>query len=266
MSENDCMSLDYLEVGGGKTVIMLPGMEGCKEFWRYQWDEFGDRYRVIACTYPVRSPKLSRTISDYACDVLRLMDSLGVEKAAVVGESFGGILAQELAIEHPERVAALVLCNTIDGRRRSGFGLNMFTLATLVNIFVFLMHEGVRKRLLNWIGRHRGFIMDPSPGNDNLADYILEHGLDAGFGGFLDRGIATSKASYTDRLSSISAPTLVLRGVEDRLVGTETTVQLVGRIPGAELVLIDGGGHCCPHTEPEATNRSILEWLDRIDY
>lgn len=257
---------DYVEVGRGKPVIMLPGMEGAKEFWRYQLDEFGQRYRTIACGHVIRRPTLSARVADYAADVLRLMDSLGIEKAVIVGESFGGMVTQEIATAHPERTEAIVLCNTMDRVRRGGFGLNMFTMTTLVHQFAFLVPASRRKSLLNWVGKHRGFVLDPSPGNDRLVDYILEYGLYPGLGGYLDRIIAGAKESYSEKLTRLKIPALVLRGSEDRLVGPETIVELVGRTPGAELVIIDGGGHCCQHSVPEATNRAILDWLERVGY
>lgn len=259
---------NYVDAGEGKPIVMLPGMEGTREFWRPQLEELSKRYHVVSCDLGRRRPRLSRTLSEYAQDVLRRMDSLGIERALVVGESMGGMIAQELAVNHPERVAALVLCNTMDRPRRGGFGLNMFTLATLVHQFAFLpflSNEG-RKRLLRWVGKHRGFVMDPSPGNDDLIEYLMKYGTECGGAAYADRIIALSKARYTERLSSITVPTLVLRGTEDRLVDAETILELVGRIPGAKLALIDDGGHCCSHTCPGPTNRALQEWLDRVGY
>ena len=258
----------YVVRGEGVPILMLPGMEGSKVFWRFQLEGLSHRYRVVACDLAIRRPTLSSTMSDYAADALRIMDSLGLEKAIVVGESFGGMVAQQLAIAHQDRVLALVLCNTMDRPRRGGFGLNIFTLATLVHQFAFLpfLSDSQRKRLLRWVGKHRGFVMDPSPGNADLAEYILEYGAACGPGCYLDRMIAGSKIRFTELLGSISVPTLVLRGVEDRLVSPETIVELAGRIPGAQIALIDGGGHCCQHTVPEATNEAILQWLERVGY
>lgn len=268
MGVEEKYGLGYVVRGEGVPVLMLPGMEGCKEFWRNQLEGLSHRYRVVACDLARRRPELSSTMSDYAADALRIMDSLGLEKAIVVGESFGGMVAQQLAIAHRERVLALVLCNTMDRQRRGGLGLNMFTLATLVHQFAFLpfLSDAQRKRLLEWVGKHRGFIMDPSPGNAELVEYILEYGTACGPGCYLDRMIAAGKIRFTDRLGSISVPTLVLRGVEDRLVCPGTAVELAGRIPGAQMTLIDGGGHCCPLTVPLATNEAILRWLERVGY
>jgi len=111
------------------------------------------------------------------------------------------------------------------------------------------------------VGRHRGFVMDPTPGNARLIDYLFECGLECGGKSYLDKALAGRTADYTDRLSSISVPALVIRGTEDRLVGPEAIVELAGRIPGARLELIEGGGHCCSYTMPEETTAVIKDWL-----
>ena len=94
----------------------------------------------------------------------------------------------------------------------------------------------------------------------------MEYGTACGAAAYLDRIIAGVKEQYTNRLRDIEVPALIVRGEEDRLVGAETIVQLAGRIPGAELALIEGGGHCCTYTIPDASNQAILDWLHRINY
>lgn len=260
---------DFKDAGSGPAIVMFPGAEGSKDFWRFQQEALQSKYRVIACDLAKRKPSLKSGIDDYARDGLRIMDSLGVDRAVVVGESLGGMVTQHLAINYPGRVAAIVLCNTVDSPRRfTGFGLNMFTLATFVHQFAFMpfLTDQQRRAILRWVGKHRGFVMDPTPGNEDLIDYLFAHGTECGFGGYLDRFLSGRTAYYTDRLSEISVPALVLRGTEDRLVPPEAAVQLAGRIRGAQLELIDGGGHCCPHTRPEATNAVITAFLDRIGY
>lgn len=259
---------DFIEVGDGKPVIMVPGMEGSKHFWKYQLEALGQRYRAVASDLPVIGPSLSSTMSDYADRVLKLVDHLGIDRAVFIGESFGGFLVQELVINHAEKVAAVVLCNTMERPRGEVFGFNMFTLATLVHQFAFLpfLTDSQRRRLLSWVGRHRGFVMDPSPGNDELIEYLFDHGLECGGRAYLDRMIAAGKGDYTYRLEGINVPALIIRGTEDRLVASESIVQQVGRIPDASLALIEGGGHCCTFTRPDPSNRVILEFLEGIGY
>lgn len=268
MSVGRCIIPDYMEAGKGRPLIFIPGMEGAKEFWRPQLEGLSDAYRTIATSLPVWSPSISSTVSDCAACVIALMDELRLDKAVVVGESFGGMVTQELALYHPQRLSGIVLCNTMDRPRRGGFGLNVFTLATFVHQFAFLpfLSMDQRRSLLRWVGRRRGFVLDPSPGNTDLVDYIIDYGLACGPAAYLDRIIAGAKVSYTAKLRDINVPALVLRGEEDRLIGAETIVELAGRIPHADLVIVDGGGHCCTHTRPEASNAAIRDWLKGIGY
>ena len=254
---------NYIEAGSGLPLVMMPGAECSKEFWRYQVEALADSYRTVSCDLARRAPSMSSTIADYAAETLGIMDKLGIDKAVIVGESMGGMVTQEIAINHPERVLGVVLCNTMDKPTRMGFGLNMFTLATLVHQLAFLpfLTDDMRRRLLGWVGRHRGFVMDPTPGNARLIDYLFEFGLECGGSSYLDKVFAGRTADYTSRLSSISVPTLVIRGTEDRLVSPAAAVEFVGRIPCARLKLIEGGGHCCTYTMPEETTAVIKDWL-----
>lgn len=256
----------YLEKGNGVPVVMLPGAEGCKEYWHFQVDALSPRYRVVAMDHLVKKPSPSSTMADYAAHVLDTMDSLGIEKAVLVGESFGGMVTQEIAINHPERVLAIALCNTMDRPRGDAFGLNMFTLATVVAMLgnaPFIPLE-TRKKVLMWAGRHRGLVYDGTPGNRDLVDYFTEYGTAQGVMAQVDRFVfAGRKARYTERLHEISVPTLVMHGSEDRVSTGNTITEIAGRIPRSEIALIEGAGHCHHQTMPDETNERLLEWLER---
>ncbi|MBF0103580.1 MAG: alpha/beta hydrolase [Desulfobacterales bacterium] len=252
---------DYIEAGQGKPIVFIPGMEGVKTFWHYQMEPFSKKYRFITCDLVIKQPQLSRRVSEYAEDVLRLLDHLKLNQVILVGESFGGMIAQELSIYHKDRISALVLCNTTTQFHKGNFGMNMFTLATLIHPTAFMFPKIIAKQILRWTSQYRGFVLDTSKGNDELIDYILEYGLNAGLAGYLDRLIASLKENYTSKLNEIDVPTLIIRGTEDQLVSSDIVLQFVGRIPFSKLVLIDGGGHCCSYTMPDETNRAILNWL-----
>ena len=257
---------DYREAGAGPAVFMMPGMEGAHQFWRPQLEALSGRYRVIACELARFPCSPRRTVDDYARAALRRLDSLGVEKAVLVGESFGGMVAQHLALNYPERLSALILCNTMDKPRLPAFGLNVFTLATLAHNLAFTpgLSMARRRKLLMWVGKHRGFVMDPSPGNRDLIEYVIEFGTSQGATAYLDRIFAGRTADYSSRLGEMRVPTLVLRGSEDRMVMADTILRIAAGIPGARLALVEGGGHCCTHTMPEESNRLILAWLDGL--
>ncbi len=257
---------DFREEGSGFPVCMIPGMEGAWRFWEPQLKGLSRDYRLIACELPRFPLRLRLGMEDYAEAILRRLDLLGVREAVFIGESFGGMVCQHLALRFPRRVAALVLCNTMPGRRYMGFGLNSFTAVTLTHNLAFLpwLGESARRRLLNWVGRRRGFVMDPSPGNDRLVTYLMRYGASHGATGYIDRLLAAAFSDYSGELGSIEVPTLILRGSEDRLVRAEAALTMLWKIPGARLAVVEGGGHCCTFTVPDESNRLIMEWLEGL--
>ncbi len=258
-------SKDHAEAGRGFPLCLLPGLEGAWNFWEPQLEGLSDGYRVVALSLP-RFPLNPRIrMEDYAKAVLSRLDFLGVDKAVFVGESFGGMVSQCIALRYPERVAGLVLCNTMPAPHRGGFGVNAFTLATMMHFLAFLPGMGDKRRrsIMNMVGRHRGFVLDPSSGNDRLCGYLMRYGPSHGAADYLNRAMAAARTDYRKDLRRINAPTLILRGSEDRLVTAETALLLLGKIPNASLALIEGGGHCCTHTLPEESNRAILHWLHK---
>jgi len=257
----------YTEKGSGISVVMLPGAEGCKEFWHFQVEALCPHYRAIATDLLIQKPSLSSSVADYAAYTLGIMDSLGMDKAIIMGESFGGMVAQEIAINHPERTLAVVLCNTMDRPRGDSFGLNIFTLATVAAMLGNspVIPLAIRKRILMWAGKHRGLVYDATPGNRVLVDYFTEYGLAQGLLAQIDRFVfAGRKARFTERLAEISVPTLVMHGSEDRVATGNTATEIAGRIPLAEIRVIEGGGHCHQQTMPDETNALLLEWLERL--
>lgn len=257
----------YIEKGSGIPVVMIPGAEGCKEFWHFQVDALSTRYRAVATDLLIKKPSPSSCVADYAAYTLGVMDSLGIERAVIMGESFGGMVTQEIAINHPERTIAIVLCNTMDRPRGDAFGFNMFTLATVLAMLGNgpMIPLETRKKILMWAGKHGGLVYDGTPGNRELVDYFTEYGLAQGMLAQFDRFLfAGRKARYTERLHEISVPALVMHGTEDRIATGDTITEIAGRIPSAELALVEGAGHCHQQTMPEVTNSLLLEWLSKV--
>ncbi len=110
------INIDYSDVGNGRTLILVNGLGGTKRLWRRQTRLFKKYFRTI--TFDNRGVgKSDRPVGPYtikmmADDTVGLMDYLRIERAHILGESMGGMIAQELAINHPERVDKLVLACT----------------------------------------------------------------------------------------------------------------------------------------------------------
>jgi pimeloyl-ACP methyl ester carboxylesterase len=197
------------------------------------------------------------TLDDMADDAAGLLDHLGVESAHVVGASMGGMIAQTLAVRHPQRVLTLTSIMSTTGSRRVGQASKR-----LYPLFLRSMpreREGYLERSLRGarlIGS-KGFQQDP----DRLR-VMLGRAFDRGYhpGGVL-RQLAAIIASgdRTEALHSIGAPTLVIHGDADPLVRYSGGEATAAAIPGARLVTIKGMGHDLPYEAWSQIIEAIVE-------
>lgn len=184
------------------------------------------------------------TLSDLAEDAMGLLDHLGTEAAHVVGASMGGMIAQTLAIEHPERVASMVSIMSTTGRRSVGWqhpSLYPHLLAKRATT-----RDGYVERSV-LMGR---LIGSPAYPEDLQAarargGETFDRGISAS--GVLRQMLAIlSQPNRTRRLHEVRVPTAVIHGSADKMVHVSGGRATAAAVPGAELVLIEGMGHDLP--------------------
>jgi 3-oxoadipate enol-lactonase len=180
------------------------------------------------------------SMADYADDAAGLLDALAWEDALVMGISFGGMVAQELAIRHPERVRRLVLaCTSSGGAGGSSFPLQELTalaeddrLARQLELSDSRYDEAWRRanpeewKALASLFRERAAIGADEPGRAEGAALQLD---------------ARSRHDTWDRLGRIGCPTFVCGGVYDAIAPPGNAENLASAIPGATLQMFDGG-------------------------
>lgn len=178
------------------------------------------------------------TMADYADDAARLMEAVGWSAADVLGISFGGMVAQELVLRHPERVRRLILCCTASG----GAGGSSFAYHELPKMAPAEM--AALKVRISDIRRDDAWIRD-NPGTWQmllsmaLADpFRDEPGHAEGTGRQL---AARARHDTFDRLPSITAPVMVMGGQYDGIAKPEVVTALAERIAGARLRFFQGG-------------------------
>lgn len=197
-------------------------------------------------------------MADYADDAAGLLGVAGWDRAAVVGVSFGGMVAQELALRHPGRVSSLVLACTSSGGE-GGASYPLHDLASLdPEERLILMAELSDRRMdakwrsdnphkwqhaLDWRRRY-GEVGAGEPGRELGASLQLE---------------ARRHHDTWQRLGAIACPTLVCAGRYDGIAPVENSQRLAGAIPGARLEVFEGG-HLFLMQDP-AAYPAIIEFL-----
>ncbi len=177
-------------------------------------------------------------MADYADDAARLMDCAGWDSAHVMGVSFGGMVAQELALRHPARIRKLVLCCTASG----GAGGSSFAYHELPPMTREAM-AALKVRLSDTRHDDAWALAHPAQYKTRLALAAADPFADEpGHAGGAQRQIA-ARAGHDawERLPSLACPTLVLGGRHDGIVTAQTVEKLAHRIPGAQLRLFEGG-------------------------
>jgi 3-oxoadipate enol-lactonase len=252
----------YDEHGTGHPLLLLSGLGGTRLAWWKQIGPLATRYRVInmdnrdagdsalgTCPY---------TIGDMAEDVAGVIQNLQLGPTHVVGISMGGMIAQELAIRHPELVDKLVLVSTTAG---GPTGVN-----TKPEVAALLISR--EEDIETWV-RHtytlivgEGYMAAHPEDLDQIVSYLLAKPMSAeSYQRQLGACIQHGMMGCAGRLGRITAPTLVIHGDCDPLVPYENGEFLAAHIKGARLSSYPGVGHLSMIEAPERFNREVIEFL-----
>jgi pimeloyl-ACP methyl ester carboxylesterase len=204
---------------------------------------------------PVRAPY---SLSDMAGDAVALLDHLGLGAAHVAGVSMGGMIAQTLAVEHPDRVLSLTSIMSTTGRRTAGFQHPML-LPGLLRRTADSEEEYVEGTV-----RFNKVIGSPAyPDPEEVVRARARQTWSRGvhFGDTMRHMLAVvTQPDRTPALRRLDVPTTVVHGLNDRMVHVSGGRATAEAVPGAELVLVPGMGHDLPRglfdTFVEAISRS----------
>jgi len=261
---SDGVRLHYSVTGrpGGAPVVMIQGLGADKHLWDLQRLALAPRYRTIALDNrgAGRSDKPFGTysITQMADDVITVMDHAGVADAHVVGASMGGVIAQVLAVLHPERVRSLTLactaCRHAEWRRE--------LLAEWAELALTEGTAAMTSQAARWVIGPRSFRrISPAVGMFGpLALSRPPHAFAGQVGAILE-----ADDQLAESLRTIEVPALVVVGNQDILTPRGDSEELAELIPTAELVVISGAAHGFMIEHASTFNKVLIRFLGRAD-
>ncbi len=247
--------LEY-EISGppeAPALVFINGLGGVKEAWFYQVRHFRQRRRILVFDNRgaggSESVDAPTTIADFSDDLVGLMDQVGLAKATLVGISFGGRVAQQVALAHPSRVASLVLVGTACGPSQGGAAHEVLRRAEELD------EQGWLEQLVPVLFGPR-YVREESRRLQVFARSRTNRARDAV--GHLRQWEAYESFDACDRLGEIRAPTLVIHGEDDALSPLSNARELAENIPGARLEVMPAVGHS-PNVEDPVSFNAVLE-------
>lgn len=228
------------------------------KMWDAQVEALRGQYRILR--YDTRghggteAPEGPYTLEQLAGDVAGLLKALGIGQTHFVGLSLGGMTGQTLALEHPELLLSLTLCDT-----SSGYGPE----ATA------MWEDRIRAAKENGLGATVETTIERwfSPGfiaqQPELIDQVRQMIRSTPVAGYAGCGHAIARLSLTDRIGAISAPTLIIVGEDDPGTPVEMHRIIHDRIADSELVVIPTARHLSNMESADEFNAALTRFLAR---
>ena len=260
----------YYEVHGeGSPLVLINGYTASSEGWQPELlNELSKHHKIITCdnrgTGRSDKPSERYSIKTMADDIAGLLDNLNISKTHVFGISMGGTIAQELALNHKEKVTSLTLCSTFCGGKKSVFSAEVnevFFDNLSKGMFPDVSQEGLLEFALtlayspNYLKAHRDEIYS----NMSARKYPTPPET------WVRHAQAIADFDVYDRLPEISVPTLLLHGGDDIFVPPINSRIIQWRINGSKRVVLENVGHNLHIEAREKFVTLMLDFMKNVD-
>lgn len=247
------LRIAYERQGNGPPLLLMHGAEASRLMFSVLMPELAKHFTVVA--YDQRDcgdtdgPQTDSTLSDLADDACQLVQALGLGRAHIFGSSFGGRVAQALALRHPDCVGRLVLGSTWplpdayealcpDAPRLAALRMGL---------------PGTAEELATWFFPEA--FLQQRPTLRGVFAHARPESVRS------SRRAATVRTTLAQDCGAIAAPTLLLAGELDRVVPPGVTLSMAARMPGAQTALLVGAGHATALQVPELLAHHIARFL-----
>ena len=265
----DDREVNYVDIGEGPAVVLIHGLGASWQSWLENIPELARDHRVVAMDLPgfgySEMPREDISIELYSTWTAELLDALGIESAAVVGNSMGGFVGADLAIRYPARVQRLAVVSAAifwQNRRRAQPLLRLARLTDAMAARALARSTddiATRRRLRSWALASAGFryphLISPELGHEMVRSARRTDG-------FLPGLEALADYDLEEELPKISCPTLIVWGAHDTLVPVKDAERLEELIPGARREVFERTGHVAMLERPERFNRLLRAFLE----
>jgi len=251
--------------GSGKIAVVLWHSLLCDgSMWRHQTADLERDHRVLVVEGPGhgRSERAPRpfTLDDCADALVQILDAHALEKAVLVGLSWGGMTSMRVAIRAPERVRALALLDTSADAETFVRRWRYRVMAALFGRwgFLSLLERPVLEAMFApaTLAARPAFV-------DELVE-IVRKGDRAGLVA-ATKAVVIERTSCLAQLKEIKAPTLVVVGGEDRATSPRRAERIAAAIPGARLEVVAGAGHLSALERPDAVTSLLRGFIDSLE-
>jgi len=240
------------------TLVLLHGIGSSGDAFADQMPAFSDRWRMLAPDAPGYGESADSAeapgIDGFADVVARLLDDAEIDRAVVLGVSWGGVIATRFALRHPDRLRALVLADTSRGSGHSPETAEM-----------------MRDRAQQYAADPEGFVRDRAPllvadttSVEVVARVVSIMATACRMPGYGHAAASLAETDHMPDLGRVDAPTLVVVGEHDRVCPPSDSRRLVEGIPGAVYAEVPETGHLPNQERPDAFNQIVGDWLDGL--
>jgi pimeloyl-ACP methyl ester carboxylesterase len=254
--------LHVVECGSGpRTLVLWPSIFTDHHIYEGVADRLGDRYRLVLIDGPghggSEGPLVPHSIGESADALATVMDAVGLKRAILGGTSWGGMVAAELALRHPERAEAVVLMNTpmtIDGRR-PGLKARFIAFGARYLLKTKFFRDGVAETFFS------AEVLRQNPTYAAAFHSMLERANPRTLSAAI-RSVLLGGRPLIDRVGELKLPALVIAGKADAMYPLAIQKAAADRMPQGRLEPVDGK-HISVVERPDNVARLIADFLER---
>ncbi len=252
----------------GFPILLLHGSNASLNTWEPWVARLTPKYRVISFDFPAHGlsgPVPSRDYSSaaYVGITERVVDHLGLKRFAIAGNSMGGGVAWHYAARHPDKVAALVLVDAVGqpepGNSSPPIGFRIARIPGLRNVLASVVPRSMIEQSLHQTVSVQSIVTPAMV--DRYWELLRYPGNRAAT---MDRFAGYHREDDTAALKTITAPTLILWGRDDRLIPVESAEWFSHQLPNARVTILDHVGHIPMEEAPDRSLAPVLDLLGQV--